>query len=63
MKKLICTEAVEALAKKGKKEIYLDCDTIVTPAARDAAAAHGMEFCDKPQCCTGGGASVQSGDP
>lgn len=63
MKKLICTEAVEALAKKGEKEIYLDSNTIVTPAARDAAEAHGVRFCDKPQCCGDSGAGGQSGDP
>ena len=59
MKKLICTEAVEALAKKGEKEIYLDSNTIVTPAARDAAEAHGVRFCDKPQCCGDSGAGGQ----
>lgn len=56
MKKLICTEAVEALAKKGEKVICIDKDTIITPAARDAADDKGMTFSQiatESSCCSG----------
>ena len=44
MKKLICAKEVEAVIKEGKKVLYIDCDTIVTPSARDAAKAAGIEL-------------------
>ncbi len=44
MKKLICAKEVEAVLKEGKKVLYIDCDTIVTPAARDAAKNSGVEI-------------------
>ena len=44
MKKLICAKEVEAVVKAGKKVLYIDCDTILTPSAKDAAKAAGIEF-------------------
>lgn len=53
MKKLICAKEVEALEKRGQKVMYIDTDTIITPSAKDAAAACGIEFsCGAPPCCT-----------
>jgi len=52
MKKLICAKEVEALQKQGKKVFYIDCDTIITPSAKDAAKAAGIEFStDSNACC------------
>lgn len=48
MKKLICAKDVDALKAKGKKVFYIDHDTIITPSAKDAAKACGMEF---STCC------------
>ncbi|QOX64088.1 DUF861 domain-containing protein [Anoxybacterium hadale] len=44
MKKLICAKDVEAVIKQGKKVLYIDCDTIVTPSAKDAAKSAGIEL-------------------
>lgn len=44
MKKLICAKEVETALKEGNKVIYVDCDTIVTPSAKDAAKANGVVF-------------------
>ena len=44
MKKLICAKDVEAVVKEGKKVLYIDCDTIVTPSAKDAAKSAGIEL-------------------
>lgn len=44
MKKLICAKDVEALQKEGKKIFYIDDNTLITPAAKDAAKASGIEF-------------------
>ncbi len=44
MKKLICAKEVEAFGKTGKKVCYIDCDTIITPSAKDAAKTFGIEF-------------------
>ncbi len=53
MKKLICAKEVEAVLKEGQKVIYIDCDTIVTPSAKDAAKANGVEFTtDEPKAAT-----------
>lgn len=53
MKKLICAKEVEALAKEGKSVMYIDQDTIITPSAKDAAAASGIEFStEEPPCCS-----------
>lgn len=51
MKKLICAKDVEALSQQGKRIFYYDSDTLITPAAKDAARTCGVEFsCDVP-CC------------
>lgn len=42
MKKLICVKAIEKAAKQGQTVCYVDSNTIVTPAARDAAKAKGI---------------------
>jgi len=44
MKKLICAKEVEALIQQGGKIFYIDEDTILTPSAKDAAKANGVEF-------------------
>jgi ethanolamine utilization protein EutQ len=44
MKKLVCASEVEALVKKGQKVYYIAGNTIITPAARDAANTLGVEF-------------------
>lgn len=56
MKKLICAKEVEALDKQGQKVMYIDEDTLITPSARDAAAACGITFecgCASAAPCTG----------
>lgn len=51
MKKLICVKDIEAAEKQGQKIFYIDCDTIITPSAKDAARACGLEFStDAPVC-------------
>ncbi|MFQ7473396.1 MAG: cupin domain-containing protein [Anaerovoracaceae bacterium] len=55
MKRLICAKEVEALAQQGQKVMYIDADTLITPSARDAASAEGIEFCTeapKAECCS-----------
>ena len=42
MKKLIDVAAVNAMKGEGKSIIYIDKDTLVTPAARDAIDTNGM---------------------
>ncbi|MBN7774558.1 cupin domain-containing protein [Clostridium aminobutyricum] len=51
MKKLICAKEVEALMKQGEKIFYIDEDTILTPSAKDAAKANGIEFSTEPPVC------------
>jgi len=51
MKKLICAKEVEVLGKTGKKVFYIDCDTIITPSAKDAAKTYGIEFTYSTSCC------------
>lgn len=51
MKKLICAREIEGLAKEGKKVMYIDSDTIVTPSAKDAAIANGIEFSTEAPVC------------
>ena len=70
MKKLIDVAAVNAMKGEGKSIIYIDRDTLVTPAARDAIDTNGMtikEGCDpapettmSASCCQDQGA-VQEG--
>lgn len=57
MKKLICTKEVEAAVAKGEKVIYIECNTIITPSAKDMATEHGIEFSTEGcPCCGGSGA-------
>ena len=51
MKQLICAKEVEALEKQGQKVMYIDENTIVTPSARDAAAACGIEYSTEATAC------------
>lgn len=44
MKKLICAKDVEDLIKKGEKTLRIDSNTIITPSAKDAASANGIEI-------------------
>ncbi|MEG6617021.1 cupin domain-containing protein [Peptococcaceae bacterium 1198_IL3148] len=46
MKKLVCADAVETAAENGQKVFYVECNTIITPAARDLAKELGVEFAD-----------------
>jgi ethanolamine utilization protein EutQ len=51
MKKLICAKEIEAAEKQGQKVFYIDSDTIITPAAKDAARACGIEFSTEAPVC------------
>ena len=51
MKKLICAEDVEKLAKKGQKALCVVPGTILTPSAKDAVQAAGMEICEATPGC------------
>lgn len=59
MKKLISVKNVEDAGKQGQKVIYIDSDTIITPSAKDAGAALGIEFstgaplCEAKTSCEG----------
>lgn len=44
MKKLICAKDIENAQKEGRKVIYIDSNTIITPSAKDAARNSGIEF-------------------
>lgn len=44
MRKLICAKDVEVVSKEGGKSIPVDSNTIITPSAKDAAKAAGIEF-------------------
>lgn len=44
MKKLISVSEIRALAEAGEKTVYIDMNTLVTAAARDAASEAGMEI-------------------
>ncbi|MDQ7095090.1 cupin domain-containing protein [Desulfosporosinus sp. PR] len=44
MKKLICANEVKAAVEKGEKTFFVDCGTIITPAAQDLAKESGLEF-------------------
>ena len=63
MKKLICAECVEKCASHGQKVIYIDECTLITPSAKDLAAAEGIEFCvgEAPApACNGASNSVDA---
>lgn len=51
MKKLICVKDVEALGKQGQKVVYIERNTIITPAARDTANIYGIEFSFEENSC------------
>lgn len=51
VKKLICAKDVQSLEKEGKKVIYIDSNTIITPAAKDTAKVSGMSFSFENSCC------------
>jgi ethanolamine utilization protein EutQ len=51
MKNLICAKDVEAAGKQGKKVFYIDGNTLLTPSAKDAARAYGMEFSTEAPVC------------
>src|SRR6478672_10773099 len=51
MKKLICVTDVEASAKQGQKVVYIDSNTIITPAAKDTAKVCGIEFSYEKKFC------------
>ncbi len=53
MKRLICAKEVEEACKSGKKSIYIDADTLITPSAKDEAASLGVEFVEGDCCCQG----------
>jgi ethanolamine utilization protein EutQ len=64
MKKLICAKEIEAAGKQGQKIFYIDCDTIVTPAAKDSARALGIEFStDAPVCEVKSSSEVKVTEP
>ncbi|MDR3541750.1 MAG: cupin domain-containing protein [Desulfosporosinus sp.] len=44
MKKLVCATEVKVAAEKGQKLFCVDCNTIITPAAKDLAKQMGVEF-------------------
>ncbi|WP_094606993.1 Ethanolamine utilization protein EutQ [Sporomusa silvacetica DSM 10669] len=44
MKKLVSASEVKAAAEKGQKIFCVDCNTIITPAAKDLANELGVEF-------------------
>ena len=58
MKKLISVKEVEAAEKAGTKVLYIDSDTIITPAAKDAAQNCGIEFSTECHACNGGVAEL-----
>lgn len=44
MKKLVCANEVKAAAEKGQKMFFVDCGTLITPAAKDLAKELGVDF-------------------
>lgn len=60
MKKLICAKDVQEIAYKGQTVYHTDSNTIITPAAVDAAKELGVELIadQAPSCC----AHVPQGD-
>ena len=71
MKRLICAKEVEACAQQGQKVMYIDADTLITPSAKDAAAAADIEFkvgepqaeCCSTQPCEAAPAPAQAAQP
>jgi ethanolamine utilization protein EutQ len=63
MKKLVCVGDIEDMIRQGQKLLNADSGTIITPAARDAAAAGGIDIrrCDAaPAEDHAGGGGVDS---
>lgn len=54
MKKLICADDVKVAAEKGQKTLSVECNTIITPAAKDLARELDVEFATD-QSTTGSG--------
>jgi len=52
MKKLVCAKDVENLHAQGKKIIYIDSTTIITPSAKDAADNLKMTFTEETETTT-----------
>ncbi|OAA83129.1 cupin domain-containing protein [Clostridium coskatii] len=44
MKKLICAKDVETAERQGQKVVYIGCEAIITPSAKDIAKSYGIEF-------------------
>lgn len=55
MKKLICAKEIEEAAKQGQTVCYADHNTIITPAAVDAAKANGITIKEGAAPCTASG--------
>lgn len=47
MKQLICVSDVEEALSQGKKELSIDQDAIITPAAKDLAAKEGLSWVEQ----------------
>lgn len=47
MKQLICVSDVEEVLSQGKKELPIDQDAIITPAAKDLAAKEGLSWVEQ----------------
>lgn len=60
MKKLVCASEVEAAVKTGQKAVHIDCNTIITPAAKDAARELGVLFTAAQAGQEAGGAQQES---
>ncbi|WP_066856177.1 hypothetical protein [Halodesulfovibrio spirochaetisodalis] len=54
MKKVLCARDVECLVKEGQSTLYVESGTILTPSAKDAASAAGVEVVmgSAPQECS-----------
>lgn len=63
MKKLICAKEIEAVEKQGQKIFYIDGDTIITPAAQDAARAYGIEFSTDKKVMDKGSCTEKASEP
>lgn len=51
MKRVICAEDIEKLAKQGQKTLCIDANAILTPSAKDAVRAAGMEISEGKSAC------------
>jgi ethanolamine utilization protein EutQ len=50
LKKLITVKDIENCALAGERQLYIDSNTIITPAAKDAAREKNIQFTDCPKC-------------